>query len=126
MNTIAYYGLIQAYSGLIQAYSGLIETYSRLMQAYSGLIQVYCELIQACSGFIQVYSGLIQAYSRLIQAYLSLSGSGPRPLAQSFSHETKRSYLRKIEQKGHIYKYGHNSGQNLVPRHDSDGIRREI
>jgi hypothetical protein len=25
-----------------------------------------------------------------------------------------------------FYKYGHNSDQKWVPRHDSDGIRREI
>ena len=31
-----------------------------------------------------------------------------------------------VFQNVHIYKYGHNSGQKLVPRHDSDGIRREI
>ena len=25
-----------------------------------------------------------------------------------------------------FYKYGHNSGQKCIPRHDSDGIRREM
>ena len=34
-------------------------------------------------------------------------------------------YLYNL-QNGHIYKYGHNTGHKWIPRHDSDGIRREI
>ena len=34
--------------------------------------------------------------------------------------------LSDICEKHTFYRYGHNSGQKWVPRHDSDGIRREI
>ena len=61
--------------------------------------------------------------STKIQAFCTLRGPFDIVFYALFNH----GYHPVQElQNVRFYKYGHNSGQKWVPRHDSDGIRREI